>query len=292
MVRDSGKKILEKTAPGLQGVTLKELFLGVVNELQNDNLIVRASSMSFFFFLAIFPTIIFFFSLIPYIPVENYDVVLLGYLFEVIPIGVYDILETTIHDIVSIQRGGVTSLNFLLAFVFSSTGVTAMLNAFNKSDDLYKKRSFLTKQFVSLKLISLVSAMFLVSISLVILGDKTIKSLLVRYELYNNFTYYLIVLGKYLLVFFAFFNVVALIYYYAPAVKEKFRYFSVGAVFTTFSLILLSSLLKVYFSLLSNFNQLYGSLGVFIVTMLFVYLNCIILLLGFEINHSILKNKD
>lgn len=286
------KKILGKTAPGLQGVTFKELFLGVIQELKNDNLIVRASSMSFFFFLAIFPTIIFFFSLIPYIPVDGLDIVLLSYLSEIIPFGVFESLEATINDIIKIQRGGVTSFNFLMAFVFSSTGITAMLNAFNKNDEFYKKRNFFSRQLVSLKLIILISIMFLASISLVILGEETIRSILMNLNLNNRFTYYFIVLVKYFLIFFAFFNAVALIYYYAPAVKEKFRYFSIGAIFTSTSLVVLSNFLKIYFNLFSNFNQLYGSLGVFIVTMLFVYFNCIILLLGFEINNSILKNKE
>lgn len=285
-------KILEKSAPGLQGVSLKDAFNGVREELRNDNLVLRASSMSFFFFLAIFPTIIFFFSLIPYLPVENYDVVLMSYLAEILPEGIFTMLESTISDIVSIQRGGVTSLNFVMAFVFSSNGVTSMLKAFDKSSDNYRKRSFLQKQLVSLKIIMLVSMMFLVSITLVIMGERTIKELLNYFQLYNAYTYYLIVLLKYLLVFFAFFNVVALIYYYGPSVKEKFNYFSLGAVFTTVSLVILSNLLKYYFSLFSNFNQLYGSLGIIIVSMLFVYLNSCILLIGFEINNSISNKKS
>lgn len=285
-------KILEKSAPGLQGVSLKDAFNGVREELRNDNLVLRASSMSFFFFLAIFPAIIFFFSLIPYLPVDDYDVVLMSYLAEILPEGIFTMLESTISDIVSIQRGGVTSLNFMMAFVFSSNGVTSMLKAFDKSSDNYRKRNFLQKQLVSLKIIMLVSTMFMVSITLVIMGERTIKELLIYFQLYNLYTYYLIVFLKYLLVFFAFFNVVALIYYYGPSIKEKFNYFSLGAVFTTVSLVILSNLLKYYFSLFSNFNQLYGSLGIIIVSMLFVYLNCCILLIGFEINNSISNKKS
>ncbi len=288
---DKKPKILEKTAPGLEGVTFKDAFIGVREELKNDDLVIRASSMSFFFFLAIFPTIIFFFSLIPYLPVENYNIVLMSYLKEILPEGIFNMLRSTITDIVSIQRGGVTSLNFVLAFIFSSNGVTSMLKAFDKSGENYRKRNFLQKQMVSLKIILLVSMMFLVSITLVIMGERTIKEILNQLELYNLFTYYFIVFLKYLLVFFAFFNVVALIYYYGPSVKEKFRYFSAGAVFTTISLVILSNLLKYYFSLFSNFNQLYGSLGIIIVSMLFVYLNSSILLIGFEINNSIASKK-
>ena len=285
------RKILGKTYPGFEGVSLKEALIGVREELRNDNLIIRASSMSFFFFLAIFPAIIFFFSLIPYIPLENYNKVLMSYLKDVLPGGIFSMLKVTITDILSVQRGGVTSLNFIMAFAFSSNGVTSMLTAFDKSHDNYKKRKFLQKQWVSLKLVSLVSFMFLVSISIVILGERTIKNILVYLDFFNFWTYAIIVFLKYIIVFFAFFNVVASIYYYGPSVKERFNYFSVGAIFTTFSLIILSNLLKSYFKLFSNFNQLYGSLGVITVSMLFVYLNSCILLIGYEINNSISINK-
>lgn len=285
-------KFVNKTAPGLEGVSFKQLIFGVIEELGNDNLIIRAASMSFFFFLAIFPTIIFFFSLIPYLPIDNFTPVLMGYLSEILPKGAFEMLESTITDIINVQRSGVTSLNFLMAFIFSSTGVTSMLIAFDKSNEKYKKRSFIKRQMVSLKLVSLISLMFLVSITLVVMGGKTIRAILTYFNLFNVYTYYIIVVLKYLLVSFAFFNVVAMIYYYGPAVKEKFKYFSAGAIFTTIALILLSNALKIYFSLLSNFNHLYGSLGIVIVSLLFVYLNCIILLLGFEINNSILIKKD
>ncbi len=284
-------RILRKFYPGFEGVSLQEALIGVREELRNDNIIIRASSMSFFFFLAIFPTIIFFFSLIPYLPVENYNAVFMGLLKGFLPEGIYSMLRTTISDILSIQRGGVTSFNFIMAFAFSSNGVTSMLTAFDKSHDNYKKRKFLQKQWVSFKLVVLVSFMFLVSITLVILGERTIKNILIYFDFYNFWTYTIIVFLKYIIVFFAFFNVVASIYYYGPSVKEKFKYFSIGAIFSTFSLIILSTLLKVYFKLFSNFNQLYGSLGIIIVSMLFVYLNSCVLLIGYEINNSIASNK-
>ena len=80
-------------------------------------------------------------------PVENFNLVLMGYLRDVLPSGIFSMLRTTISDILSIQRGGVTSLNFIMAFAFSSNGVTSMLTAFEKTNDNYKKRKFLQKQW-------------------------------------------------------------------------------------------------------------------------------------------------
>ncbi|MCO5249405.1 MAG: YihY/virulence factor BrkB family protein [Chitinophagales bacterium] len=285
------KKISEKSAPGLQGVTIGSVVRGVMLELKNDDLIIRASSMSFFFFIALFPTITFFFSLIPYLPVDNYDTFLLNLLNNLLPEAVFRILETTISDIVSNQRGGLTIFNFLMAFIFSSTGLTSMFKSFDKTSDFYKNRNFIQRQLVSLKILSLLSFLLLVSISLVILGERTIKEILMHYELFNYYTYWLVIVAKYILVAFLFLNAIAMIYYYAPAIKKKFRYFSTGAIFSTVSLIILSNLLKFYFRLLSNFNHFYGSLGIVIVCMLFVYFSSIVLLLGFEINNSIATGK-
>jgi membrane protein len=277
--------------PGFEGVPLWDVIIKFREEIQDDALAIRAASVSYFFILAIFPTIIFFFSLIPYIPVENFDIVLMDNLRQVMPEGVFNILESTIHDIVSIQRGGLTSINFLLAFIFSSNGVSSMMQAFDKMNPTFKKRKFLEKKWVSVKITFLLTIQIIAAIILVIFGEKTLKATLEYLNITSLVSYWLIVIFKYLFVIFGFFNSIALIYYFGPSVKEKYRYFSIGATFATLILILLSYLLRFYFNAFSNFNQLYGSLGIVLVTMLWVYFNSFVLLFGFELNNSIAVNK-
>lgn len=277
--------------PGFEGIPLLDVFSKLREELQKDALSMRAASVSFFFILAIFPSIIFFFSLIPYIPVEDFDFALMSYLRRILPSGIFSVLESTIQDIVSIQRGGLTSINFFLALIFSSNGVSSMMQAFDKANHNFKKRSFLQKKWVSFKITSLLTIQFIAAIVLIIFGEKSLKSFLGMMQLDNQISYVLIVTVKYIFVILSFFNTIALIYYYAPSVVKKYRYFSAGATFATFTLIILSYVLKFYFNAFSNFNQLYGSIGVIIVIMLWVYLNSFVLLFGFELNNSISINK-
>lgn len=277
--------------PGFEGVPLWDVIIKFREEIQDDALAIRAASVSYFFILAIFPTIIFFFSLIPYIPVENFDVVLMDNLKKVMPEGVFSVLESTIQDIVSVQRGGLTSINFLLAFIFSSNGVSSMMQAFDKMNPTFKKRKFLEKKWVSVKITFLLTIQVITAIILVIFGEKTLKSILEYMHITSTVSFWLVVIFKYLFVIFGFFNSIALIYYFGPSVKQKYRYFSIGATFATLIMILLSYLLKFYFNAFSNFNQLYGSIGIVLVVMLWVYINSYILLFGFELNNSIALNK-
>jgi membrane protein len=285
------EKIKGWVLPGFEGVRLYDVFTKLREEIQKDALSVRAASVSFFFILAIFPSIIFFFSLIPYLPVDHFDLILMGQLKRILPEGVYGVLEHTISDIVSIQRGGVTSLNFFLALIFSSNGVSSMIQAFDKMNPTFIKRSFFQKKWVSFKITMLLTFQLIAAIILVIFGEKTLRNLLDFMNMDSEITYLLVVALKYAFVILTFFNTIALIYYFGPSVKKKYRYFSVGATFATLALILLSYTLRFYFSAFSNFNQLYGSLGIVIVVMLWVYLNSFILLFGFELNNSIAVNK-
>jgi membrane protein len=285
------EKIKSLVLPGFEGISLIDVAEKLREEIQKDALSVRAASVSFFFILAIFPSIIFFFSLIPYLPVENFDITLMTYLSRILPEGVYGVLESTIEDIVSIQRGGLTSFNFLLALIFSSNGVSSMIQAFDKMNPTFVKRSFLQKKWVSFKITMLLTFQFIAAIVLVIFGEKSLRGILEYLNMANEVTYILVVALKYSFVLLTFFNTIALIYYFGPSVKKKYRYFSVGATFATIMLLLLSYALRIYFGAFSNFNQLYGSLGIIIVVMLWVYINSFVLLFGFELNNSIAVNK-
>jgi membrane protein len=285
------EKIRSLVLPGFEGVSLNDVAVKLREEIQKDALSVRAASVSFFFILALFPSIIFFFSLIPYLPVDNFDVTLMTYLSRILPEGVYGVLESTIEDIVSIQRGGLTSFNFLLALIFSSNGVSSMMQAFDKMNPTFVKRSFLQKKWVSFKITMLLTFQFIAAIILVIFGEKSLRAILEYFNITNDITFFLVVALKYSFVLLTFFNTIALIYYFGPSVKKKYRYFSVGATFATITLLLLSYALRVYFGAYSNFNQLYGSLGIVIVVMLWVYINSFVLLFGFELNNSIAVNK-
>ena len=280
------------TFPGLEKVPLFEVIKGFREEIKNDAINIRAAFIAYFSILALFPSIIFFFTLIPYFPIPNLDKVLMNLLMEVMPEGIFSVLQTTIEDIVKIQRGGLLSVNFLLAIIFSTNGVNSIMSAFDKINHTFKKRTFLERRLVAMQITAFVSFQLLLAITLFVLGENFITWLLSYLKILSNFTFYLFKGIKIILIAFCLFNIFAIIYYLAPAVKKKYRYFSAGATFSTIIALLFSYAFSAYINYFHNFNKLYGSIGIIIVVMLWIYLNSINLLFGFELNNSIHINKN
>jgi membrane protein len=280
------------TIPGFQGVPLYYVVRRLLHEIQSDNIATRASSISFFFILAIFPGIIFLFSIFPYIPIRNFQANAMFFLESVIPPNVYQILHQTIQDIVSAERSGsLVSINFIIASVMASNGVNSMLRAFDKSNHTFKKRTFWQKNITSFKILILIASQLIISVVLVIKGKEFVSLLLHLLDTDDNLIRYAIKTVKAIIVLFTTFNLYALIYYFGPATKEKYTYFSVGATFATIVSLIFSYIFTFYTLYLHNFNRLYGSLGIIIVVMMWININAFVLLFGFELNHSVLVNK-
>lgn len=277
--------------PGFEGIPIYDVVLKFREEIKEDALSIRASSISYFFILALFPSIIFFFSLIPYVPIDHFDSKILNGLKGILPNGIFSILETTIHDIVSVQRGGLVSINFFLALFVASNGVNSIIRAFDKMNNTFKKRNFIQKKIASIQILFLISMQLIIAFLLIIKGKEFIQLILNWLHTEDIVISYVVRFTKTILILFSFFNIFALIYYFGPSVKKRYRYFSVGATFATLFSILMSIVFKFYTSYLNNFNRLYGSLGIMIVIMLLIYLNALVLLFGFELNNSIAVNK-
>ncbi|MFN8281848.1 MAG: YihY/virulence factor BrkB family protein [Chitinophagales bacterium] len=284
-------RLKKMTFPGFEGIPVYDVAQRFKAEIKEDALSVRASSISYFFILALFPSIIFFFSLIPYVPIAHFDLLVMKGLKDLLPNGIYLILETTIRDIVSVQRGGLVSINFFLAVFVASNGVNSMMRAFDKMNHTFRERNFLEKRIASLQILFLICLQLIIAMLLIIKGKEFLQVVLNILNTQDIVISYIVRFVKTILIVFSFFNIFALIYYFGPSVKVRYRYFSVGATFATLFSILMSIVFKFYTSYLNNFNRLYGSLGIMIVIMLLIYLNALVLLFGFELNNSIAVNK-
>lgn len=285
------EKMKRITIPGFEGVPVYDVVQLFREEVKKDDLSIRASSISFYFILALLPSIIFFFSLIPYIPIENFsDKIMIG-LQSILPKGAYLILESTIRDMVSRQHGGILSINFFLAMFVASNGVNSMMKAFDKMNQTFKERNWWQKRIASIRILVLVSSQIIIAVLLIIKGKELLEYILHVLQTKNTVTYIILSIVKGILIVFSFFNIIALIYYFGPSVKKKYRYFSAGATFATLFSIVMTYGFQIYASYLNNFNRLFGSLGIMVVIMMLIYLNALVLLFGFELNNSIAVNK-
>lgn len=278
--------------PGFEGIPVYDVILQFRSEVKNDDISIRASSISFYFILAFFPSILFFFSLIPYVPIDNFDISIMKAIKTAVPNGVYVILENSIRDVVSRQHGGVLSINFFLAMFVASNGVNSMMRAFDKMNNTFKERNWWQKRFAAIRILTLVCIQIIIAVLLIIKGKEFLELVLQWMHTESRITLFILKIVKTLLIIFSFFNIIALIYYFGPSVKQKYRYFSAGATFATIFSIAMTFGFRIYAAYLNNFNRLFGSLGIMIVIMMLIYLNALVLLFGFELNNSIALNKE
>ncbi|MEZ5002554.1 MAG: YihY/virulence factor BrkB family protein [Chitinophagales bacterium] len=284
-------RLKKATLPGFEGVPIYNVIQMFRNEIQNDALSVRAAAISFNFILALFPTSIFIFTLIAYIPIEGFDETLLNYIKTIMPAGTYATLDTTIHDIINNRRGGLLSVTFVLGGYFSINGVMNMMRAFDKANPTFMKRNWLQKFVAATKINTLIIFQILVLITLIILSHEQLNALLSTFG-WKNKSGTLLYFIRISLTLFTFFNTIALIYYFGPAVEKKYRYFSVGASFATLLILGFSYIFSYYVNFMfPRLNSIYGSLSVMIFIMIWIYANAFVLLFGFELNNSIAVNK-
>jgi len=255
--------------------------------IRKSSLLSRANSLSFTFTLAIFPGLLFFFTLIPYIPVEGLHESILNALSNVLPGQVFDFLKSTITEIVSKHNGGLLSLGFIMAFYFSNSGVIGIMKAFNRSAHAIETRSWLKMHLVSLGIQLILISIIIIAAALLILTPIFLNYVSENSIVTSEFAIILIQIAKWIIIGLLMFLSLSFIYYLAPAGKRVFRFISPGSTMATLLALIFIALFNVYIDHFAQYNKLYGSIGTIIILMLYININAIALLIGFELNASI-----
>ena len=140
------------TLPGFGKLPLYTVLLFFFQEIARESILNKASSLAYNFMLAIFPGIIFLFTLIPYIPVANFQEQLMDLIQLALPNNAYEVLENTLKDIIIRQNGGLLSVGFILCTFFATNGMTTLMMTFNKSSLAKESRTWFQRRFVALLL--------------------------------------------------------------------------------------------------------------------------------------------
>ena len=277
--------------PGFEGVPLYDVLVYFIRGFTQVNLIDRAAAVAFYVFLALFPTILFLFTLIPYFPLQGFTVSVLEALQSILPPGTYESVASTINEIMSIEHGGLMSIGLLLAFYFSTSAVSSFFRGFNMGDKEFGQISFMKLQIYSILVMLMFVALLLLSIVLITVGQKILPLLFTKMHLYKGITVFLINLIRWLIVIFALIVAMSLLYHFGNPHAKKFKLFTPGSLLFTGLFIIGTVLFNFYISNISTYNLLYGSIGGLIIFVIWIYFNCILILIGYELNKSITKAK-
>jgi len=279
--------------PGLNRIPLFNLVQFIYEEVKEDTILTRANSMAFSFFLAIFPGLIMLISLLPYFPISmDFFGTLQTSIKQIIPGSAGDMIFKTVKDIATIPRSGVLSFGFFLSIWFSSNGMMSMMSGLEKDyPTTFKQRGGFHKRLISIQLTFLIALVLVTSMVLIIMGN-TILSYVFHYIHVDALTVFAFSALRWLVVLLLFYTTFSSIYRFGSSTWRPIRFFNSGALLATLLSILTSWGFSFYVDNFGSYNKLYGSIGTLIVLMIWIQLNCMILLIGFELNAGIAVLRD
>ena len=278
-----GKKI---KIPGLEGMSLYDVVEMYVIGIVEGALTTRAGGIAFSFFMAVFPFLLFILTLIPYIPIEGFQDGLFAFIKEILPPQTFEAVNVVIGDIINNQYGGLLSFGFLLSIFLMTNGVNAIFGGFEYSYHITEIRNVFRTYFVSLG-VSLLMSLFLIVTIILIIFYQVALTKIDELGWLNTSDLNLFYYGRFVIFLFMIFTIVSLLFRYGTKQGKETKFFSAGAVLTTIVSLFTFYLFGIYVVKFAQYNQLYGSIGTLLILMLFVWLNAIILLLGFELNASL-----
>ncbi|MFW6095760.1 MAG: YihY/virulence factor BrkB family protein [Bacteroidota bacterium] len=275
------------TLPGFYKHSIYDVVHFFIDGLRKGSLTTRASSVAFNFVLAMFPGIIFLFTLIPYIPIPNFQSELLQIFESTIPESAYLALEETLEDIILEKKWGLLSFGAAFSLFFSMNGIHALIGAFNATYHDIETRSWLTQRIISIMLVFILFLLVTTAIFLIVASRHILDWMVINEMLERGTTYNLILFGRWVIIIIFHLIAISFLYYLAPAKKRHWRFLSPGSIMATFLTIIASLIFSFIINNFGQFNNLYGSIGTLMVALLWTYFNFLALIIGFELNASI-----
>ncbi len=274
---------------GFEGLTLYAVGNFFLDGLKQGALTTRGAAIAFRLFLAFFPAILVMLSLIPLVPIVDFQDNLFAAIEQVLPGDTFALFEQTIADLILNKHNEVLSASFLVGLFFASNSINAILSGFNGSVNLEKKGGLLKTRLFSLGVLFVMALVVVVCMALVTLSEVIFDYGFARVDMNEGLAQFLVSSVRYIIIITLIYSVVTVLYNVGNLDMKKFKFFSAGAMLTTIFFLMTTIGFAIYLNNFGNYNELYGTLGTLVVLLVWLDFNCLILLLGFELNASISK---
>ena len=274
--------------PGNRGVPVYDVLRFFLRSIFNGDLNQRAKGLAFSFMTALPPLLIFFFTLVAFLPFDGVQDELLGELGSIIPEKVMDPISHTVNDVMGHRHTTLLSIGFASSVILAANGLMGVISSLNFANRSIEKRPYVQRYLLCIMLVFIIYVVVVFSVAL-LMGHKLLLQYiyLKGWLSYSKFNTLIFNVGRWVLIVLALLTAVSLIYYWAPVRKQRVGFFSAGSVLATAMFLVLSWALGLYFNNFNRYNLVYGSIGTLLLLMFWIRFNCIVLLVGYELNISI-----
>ncbi|MCA1060044.1 YihY/virulence factor BrkB family protein [Rossellomorea aquimaris] len=249
-----------------------------------------AAQIAYYFLLSLFPLLIFIVTLLPYLPVEQGDI--LGVVRDFAPGETMSMIEETLQDVMSNRNSGLLSISIIATIWSASNGMNAIVKSLNRAYEVEETRSFIATRLMSILLTFAMILVFVIALLLPVFGKQIGLFLFSQFGFSDQFL--AIWNGiRWAISPIILFIIFVGLYYFAPSKRIKCLSAFPGAIFATLGWVLVSLAFSYYVGSFGNYSATYGSIGGIIVLMIWFYLTGIIIMIGGEINALVtIKDND
>ncbi|MBL7764703.1 MAG: YihY/virulence factor BrkB family protein [Chitinophagaceae bacterium] len=275
---------------GFEGVSLYDSLNFFRKEIFSNRFYSKASAISFSFLMAMPPLLLFFFTLVPYLPLPEQKIIKMinDTLFMISSNeNLQRSVSKVLSDFITHKKNVLLSFSVLLTIYYSSNGVMGLMNTFEKQIPGFRQRHWLKQRLIAILLTLLIILAVLATMTIMLIQTWVTAKLgsdFLNNALFLKVIAYLLLMGMSLLI-------VAFIYKYGTPTESKFRLFSPGAIIATFLMVVLTAIFFYSVNNLVNYDKIYGSIGTLIIFMVWINFMAQILLIGFELNASIIFHR-
>jgi membrane protein len=279
--------------PGFEGIPLYDVVLFFIRKVQTVGLNERAAAISFNFIMAIPPACIFLFSLVPLMPwADDFANESMRVVNDITPNqDVRKFVKDFLNDFFGRPRSSMLSLSFLIAVFYSSSGMLGIIHSFNRSIHEKEAKGFFVYRWKAIKLTFMIMLLIMASMLILMTQGTILTWILEQLQISNLFIKLLIQIIRWIVIIGLFFYSIAFIYRHAPMVEKKWKLISPGSIVACTLLILLTYIFSAWINQFGTYNKIYGSIGTIMIIMAIIYMNSLVLLIGFELNVSIKSLK-
>lgn len=249
-----------------------------------------AAEMAYNATLALFPAILTVLVAISlFQPLTNTFVRLVGRLSQVVPQEAMILIENFTNEVTTGGDRGLFSVSFLVAIWASSGAMSAAMRAM---DHIHRIPIDETRPFWKAKLVSLgltigTIVLLIMATVLVFISDLVIRKVARQYDTLGmvllKLLGYAAVPMSLAIMAIAF----AFVYRYGPSRWSPGKPIMPGAILAAISWAFISNGFRYYVSHFGNYNRVYGTVGTFIVLLLWLYLSSLIMLVGDQLNATV-----
>ncbi|MDQ5829155.1 MAG: YihY/virulence factor BrkB family protein [Actinomycetota bacterium] len=264
-----------------------------VQEFQRDDVMGLAAQLAYFLILALFPFILVLVSLMSLVGNPELASKVLDYFRQVMPGEAYELIKTYTGGVISGQRPAPYLFSFSILFTLwtASGAFAALINALNRAYDVQERRPLWKVRGIAILMTLGLSVLVLVGVLLLIVGEPIGRAIAEIFGLGELFELVWNIVRWPVALFFMVFTV-ALLYYFAPDVDQPFRWITPGGLIGVLLWVLASAAFSFYVNNFGTYDKTYGSIGVVIILLLYLYISSLTILFGAELNATLVRMKE